>query len=413
MLPDFVRMLRDRPYPQSRYLGGSNRAIIVFTNAKAMNQLRCTNCNFVSPLSEPIWRCPRCGSVLDLDFTPSFDLIKINGRPHNLWRYREAIPIERNPSIVTFDEGFTPLLEVLFRGRPVWVKQDYLFPTGSYKDRGATVLVSKMNELGVQRCVEDSSGNAGCAVAAYCAKASIACDIYVPKETALAKLAQIQLYGARLVRVPGSREDTAAAVMEAAQSQYYASHSWNPFFFQGTKTFAYEVCEQLGWRAPDTVILPVGNGTLLLGSQIGFGELARAGIIGHEPRLVAVQSEACAPLAQAWSQNQDDIPAIQKKETLAEGIAIAAPIRGRQIVQAVRRSGGEFITVSDAEVKTALKSLCGRGYYIEPTSAAAAAGVEKYLAAHPRDELVVSVFTGSGLKTTEKMLALLESRPEK
>jgi len=373
-----------------------------------MDQLICSNCSTTYALNEPIWRCTECGAILDLDFTPVFDLIKINGRPHNLWRYREAIPIKREASIVSFDEGFTPLLEVPFKGRPVWVKQDQLFPTGSYKDRGATVLITKMKELGIGSCVEDSSGNAGCAVAAYCARAGIACDIYVPHDTAQAKLAQIQLYGARLVRVPGSREDTAAAVMEAAQAWYYASHSWNPFFFQGTKTFAYEVCEQLGWRAPDVVILPAGNGTLLLGAQIGFMELHRAGLISQEPRLVAVQSEACAPLAQAWSQNLDKIPTIHKQDTLAEGITIATPIRGRQIVQAVRRSGGEFITVSDAEVKTMLKSLCARGYYIEPTAAAAAAGVEKYLAQHPRDELVVSVFTGSGLKATEKMLALCE-----
>ncbi len=372
-----------------------------------MNQLICSKCRTTYTLNEPIWRCPQCGSMLDLDFTPIFDLIKINGRPHNLWRYREAIPIERDGSIISFDEGFTPLLEVLFQGRSVWVKQDHLFPTGSYKDRGATVLISKMNELGIRRCVEDSSGNAGCAVAAYCARAGIACDIYVPHDTAQAKLAQIQLYGAGLVRVPGTREDTAAAVMQAAQSQYYASHSWNPFFFQGTKTYAYEVCEQLGWRAPDVVILPVGNGTLLLGAQIGFAELHRAGLTQHEPRLVAVQSENCAPLAQAWAENLAEIPAIHKKDTLAEGIAIAAPIRGRQIVQAVRQSGGEFITVSDGEVKAALRSLCARGYYVEPTAAATAAGVEKYLVNHPRSELIVSVFTGSGLKATEKMLALL------
>ena len=372
-----------------------------------MNQLVCTRCRAAYALNEPIWRCPQCGSLLDLQFTPVIDLIKIHGRPHNLWRYREAIPIEQDQAIVTFDEGFTPLLEVRFGGRPVWVKQDHLFPTGSYKDRGATVLISKMNELGIRRCVEDSSGNAGCAVAAYCARAGIACDIYVPHDTAQAKLAQIQLYGARLVRVPGSREDTAAAVMEAAQDQYYASHSWNPFFFQGTKTFAYEVCEQLGWRAPDVVILPAGNGTLLLGAQIGFAELRQAGIIRQEPRLVAVQSENCAPLALAWAQNLADPPAIHKKDTLAEGIAIATPIRGRQIVDAVRQSGGEFITVSDGEVKASLRALCAQGYYIEPTSAAAAAGIEIYLAAHSRDELVVSAFTGSGLKATEKMLALL------
>src|SRR5512135_536513 len=228
----------------------------------------CSGCQAVYPANEPVWHCQRCGSALDLQFEPVLDLVKIEERKPDMWRYREALPVEQDANIVTLGEGFTPLTQVNFSGQMVWVKQDQLFPTGSYKDRGAAVLVSKMKELGVDYCVEDSSGNAGCAVAAYCARAGIACEIYVPAETAQAKLAQIQLYGARLVRVPGSREDTARAVMAAAENHYYASHSWNPFFFHGTKTFAYEVCEQLGWRVPDVIILPVGNGTLLLGAAL-------------------------------------------------------------------------------------------------------------------------------------------------
>jgi threonine synthase len=386
---------------------GFNQDIFGNLRIPMSNKLICTQCHSEYSLSEPIWRCRRCGSLLSIQFEALLDPVKIKGRPPSLWRYREAIPIDRDENIVSFGEGFTPLLEVRFEGRPVWVKQDHLYPTGSYKDRGASVLISKMKELGVSQCVEDSSGNAGCAVAAYCARAGISCDIYVPADTAAAKLAQIQLYGAGLVRVPGSREDTARAVMTAAGVHYYASHSWNPFFFQGTKTFAYEVCEQSGWKAPDVVILPAGNGTLLLGAQIGFEDLRRAGIIERSPRLVAVQAEACAPLAEAWFQNLPDYATIQKKETLAEGIAIATPIRGSQIIQAVRQSGGEFITVSDREIKASLKALARQGFYVEPTSAAAAAGVSKYLSAHPEPEMIVSVFTGNGLKTTEKMLALI------
>lgn len=371
-----------------------------------MNQLICSKCAAEYPIDEPVWRCRRCGSILDLQLEAAIDPQKVKGRAPGMWRYREAIPVEKDEHIVTFGEGFTPLVQLSFAGRMVWVKQDHLFPSGSYKDRGAAVLVSKMKELGVPYCVEDSSGNAGCAVAAYCARAGIGCEIYVPEDTAQAKLAQILLYGAKLVRVPGSREDTARAVMAAAETAYYASHSWNPFFFQGTKTFAYEVCEQLSWQSPDVVILPVGNGTLLLGADLGFNDLVKAGIIRRAPRLVGVQSENCAPLAQAWAQGMAEYPAIDKKDTLAEGIAIASPIRGRQILDAVRRSGGEFITVSDGEIKASLKALARQGFYIEPTAAATTAGIEKYLAVHRRDEQVVSVFTGHGLKATEKMLAL-------
>ena len=156
--------------------------------------------------------------------------------PPTLWRYREAIPIEDDAHIVTLDEGFTPLTPVTIAGKSLLVKQDHLFPSGSYKDRGATVLISQAKALGVQHMVEDSSGNAGAAVAAYAARAGIACDIYVPDSTSAAKLAQIQSYGANLHKIPGSREDTAHAVQDAAQKHFYASHVWSPFFFHGTKT---------------------------------------------------------------------------------------------------------------------------------------------------------------------------------
>jgi threonine synthase len=356
-------------------------------------------------LDDARWKCD-CGSVLDIAFEPVFDLEAIRGRKPTMWRYREAIPIRDDSHVVSFDEGLTPLVRVDFDGVPVWVKQDHLFPTGSYKDRGASVLISKAVELGIGEVVEDSSGNAGCAIAAYCARAGIDCAIYVPESTSGGKLAQIQRYGAALNRVPGSREDTARAVLGAAQTVYYASHSWNPFFFQGTKTFAYEVCEQLGWRAPDTVILPAGNGTLLLGAYIGFRELVDAGIIGRMPRLIAVQAASCAPLHRAFRERLDRNPAIDKGETMAEGIAIADPIRGPQIVGAVRESGGDFLVVEEGEIVSSLRAICEAGFYIEPTSAATTAGVSQYVRGLCADEVIVSVFTGHGLKATEKMLKL-------
>jgi threonine synthase len=372
-----------------------------------MNKLICTLCHAEYPLTEPIWRC-RCGGLLDIAFQPTFDKAKIQSRPPGLWRYREAIPLPADAPVVSFGEGFTPLVAVDFAGRPVWVKQDQLFPTGSYKDRGATVLISQANALGIRRVVEDSSGNAGCAIAAYSARAGIECSIYVPEDTSPGKLAQIRLYGAQLNRIPGSREDTAAAVMAAAQTTYYASHSWNPFFFHGTKTFAFEVCEQLGWRAPDTLVLPAGNGTLLLGAALGFRELFEIGVTNTLPKLVAVQSENCAPLEQAFTRNLPEVPKIHKRDTLAEGIAIAEPVRGMQIVDAVRRSGGTFITVSDAEIQQSLRAICRQGFYIEPTSAATTAGVTRYLLQAAPDECIVSVFTGHGLKSTEKMMKMGE-----
>ncbi len=370
-----------------------------------MRQLICTECRKSYPLDEPRWRCD-CGGTLDIDFQPAFDLARISGRKPNMWRYREAIPLESDDNIISLDEGFTPLSEVTIDGRIIFVKQDQLFPTGSYKDRGASVLISKVKELGLKEVVEDSSGNAGAAIAAYCARAGIKCHIYVPENTTTGKLTQIRLYGAELHQIPGTREDTAQALLAAART-YYASHAWNPFFFHGTKTFAFEVCEQLGWKSPDTIILPVGNGTLLLGTCIGFKELLQAGITDRLPRIIGVQAENCAPLYRAYRENLAEVPPVESKETLAEGIAIARPVRGRQIIDAVHQAGGEFLTVSEVEIKRSLVEMGRLGYGIEPTAAATIAGVKKYLPGSGQNEVIVSVFTGHGLKATEKMLKLL------
>lgn len=368
--------------------------------------LVCTQCGASFSAQDPRWRC-ECGGLLDLNFSPVFDRTVIQSRKTSLWRYREALPLNDDYNMISMGEGCTPLVTFRLGGRDVQVKQDQNFPSGSYKDRGAALLISKARELGVTEVVEDSSGNAGCAIAAWCARAGIACNIYVPASTSSAKTAQIAMYGAQLVLVPGSREDTARAVMSAAQEHYYASHSWNPFFFHGTKTWAFEVWEQLGWQAPDTVILPAGNGTLLLGASIGFRELLQAGEIQHLPRIIAVQSENCAPLAKAFHERLDYIPAIEKMDTLAEGIAIAEPVRGPQIIQAVRESGGNFLTVSDEEIAASLVEVARQGAYIEPTSAAVCAGAARYLATRQESELVVTVFTGHGLKSTEKMVSIL------
>jgi threonine synthase len=193
-------------------------------------------------------------------------------------------------------------------------------------------------------------------------------------------------------------------VLLAAENDYYASHSWNPFFFHGTKTFAYEVCEQLGWQAPDEVVLPVGNGTLLLGAALGFRELFEMGVIGKLPRLVGVQAEACAPLAEAFNFGATHA-VFEKRETLAEGIAIAEPVRREQILAAVRQSGGTFTTVSEGEIRASLLAMCRQGFYIEPTAAATIAGVEKTTRSS-QAHIIVTVLTGHGLKATEKMLKL-------
>lgn len=369
--------------------------------------LRCSRCGTAYEDSASRWRCD-CGGVLDLEFMPSFRPDLLCGRSHDLWQYREALPV--GDDIVTLGEPTTPLVPVQFGAGTLLVKQEQLFPTGSYKDRGAAILMTHLRDLGVSCVVEDSSGNAGCAVAAYAARAGIACDIYVPVGTSPAKTAQVEAYGAILHYVPGTREDTASAAQEAAVGSTYASHVYNPWFLHGTKTFAYEVAEDLGWAAPDTVVVPAGNGTMLLGAWIGFSELKQAGVIDRVPRIIAVQAAACAPLVTAFDRNLPDPVGVIAGDTVAEGIAVASPARGAQMLAAVRASGGRFVAVTEHEIRDSLDMCCARGWFVEPTSAAVIAGALRHAAQASPDERIVTAFTGHGLKAAAKIAPMLTHR---
>ena len=357
--------------------------------------LRCTRCGRVEEESALRFRCD-CGGALDIEFEPEFHPERTAGQPRDLSRWREVLPLRQEP--VSLGEGGTPLMPVAMDGRNLLVKQEQLSPTGSYKDRGAAVLMAHLHELGVRHVVEDSSGNAGAAIAAYAARAGISCDIYVPEETAPAKTAQIEAYGAMLHRVPGTREDTAAAVMLAAETSVYASHVYNPWFLHGTKTFAYEVAEELGWMSPSVLVLPVGNGTLLLGAALGFTELVRLGVVSRMPRIIGVQAAACAPLFGAFQRGAAEPVQVVARPTKAEGIAIAEPARGAQILAAVRASGGSFLSVEEDDIAASLRDCCRMGWFIEPTAAAVVAGARRYAATAPSGEVIVTAFTGHGLK---------------
>ena len=346
---------------------------------------------------------------MDFGFYRTLNPDRIHTRRTNIWRYQEALPLKPDTDFITLDEGFTPLTSMTVEGLRLLIKQENLSPTGSFKDRGAAVLVNKLIEFGIDEVVEDSSGNAGAAMAAYCAAAGIICNIFVPSSTSPGKLAQIEAYGARIHRIPGPRRKAAEAAESAADNVFYASHTWNPFFLHGTKTFAFEVCEQLGWRAPDTVVLPVGNGSLLLGSHIGFHELLKAKIIKRIPRLIAVQAAKCAPIYRAFRKNLARVTAVRPETTAAEGIAIENPARGDQILSAVRATKGQILAVEENEIYEALSLVVKSGHYIEPTSAVALAGIRQIRERLAEDQTVVTVFTGHGLKSGEKIRQLMSA----
>jgi threonine synthase len=373
----------------------------------AMSTFVCAKCHTEYPIDRPLWQCP-CGGLLDIDIKADLPIDLLKQRPPTMWRYREMLPIIEDANIVSYDEGFTPLIRMSFARHTVFIKQDYLFPTGSFKDRGAALLISKIKELGIDRVIEDSSGNAGAAIAAYSARAGIACDIYVPENASQDKIAQIKAYGAQVHVIQGSREDVAQKTLRQAARTYYASHCWNPLFMHGTKTFAYEVCEQLDWYAPHTLVVPVGGGTLLLGAYIGFTEMLSAGLTNRLPRIIAVQAERCAPLAHAFNKGEHIPGDVVYFDTIAKGIAISNPIRRSQILTAVQMSDGCFITVTDAEIIQALKDLCAHGFYVEPTAAATIAGLKRYLETASPNEMIVSTLTGHGLKTSNLIQELLQ-----
>ncbi|MFD5034224.1 pyridoxal-phosphate dependent enzyme [Streptomyces sp. NPDC058405] len=347
-----------------------------------------------SPVESLTWCCPVCRGPWDLDFHASpVPLTLPRHRVNSLWRYEEALPL--SAPVTTLGEGRTPLVPLT---PSVSAKLDFLMPTLSFKDRGAVLLAELAVRLGPRRVIADSSGNAGTAVAAYCARAGLPCTVYVPEATSPKKTEQIRAHGARLERVPGDREATALAARAAADEPgtFYASHVHNPYFLHGTKTYVYELWEDLGGRLPEAIVVPVGNGTtLLLGAALAVAELYANGLIDERPALIAVQAAAVAPLAAAFHAGADDLLAgAEPAPTLAEGIAIPNPPRARQILRAVRESGGTFLTVTEDQLRAAQLDLAARGLFVESTGVACWAAAGDWT-----DRTAVVPLCGAGAKT--------------
>ena len=345
--------------------------------------------------NEP-WRC-QCGHALELaaDPHPTGDAPNFGALDtrKGLWAFEDVLPMARR---VSLGEGFTPLV-----GAPDWdatFKLESVLPSGSFKDRGATTTLSRAAALGVERVVEDSSGNAGAAIAQYAARAGIDAEIFVPADAKPSKLRAIEAAGATAVRVEGDRTAVTEACIERVEAGdgWYASHAWNPAFFAGTATFALEVCAQRDWQPPDAVVCPLGHGTLLLGAYRGFRALREAGWIDRLPRLLAAQAAGCAPIVAALHGAE----AAAGDNDLADGIQIREPARWDQIIAALEATGGDAIAVDEPAVAAALEDLHRGGFYVEPTSAAAPAALRAYRATGRlgADTDVVVPLTGSGLK---------------
>jgi len=359
------------------------------------------------PINVPRWRSDdhRPLMITALNGIDRFDIIR---GERSLWRYAASFPVSvTNP--LTMGEGCTPLVQRSWNGARVFFKLEWFAPTGSFKDRGAAVMISVLRQQGIGNILEDSSGNGGAAIAAYAGAAGIQAKILVPASTPVSKTIQMRAYGAEVELVPGSRQDTADEAVRQSHTRFYASHNWQALFLQGTKTLAYELWEDLGFTIPDNILIPTGAGSNILGCDIGFGELLRRGEIDHLPRLFAVQPANCAPLHASFMSGSDDFVPVDTRPTIAEGTAIARPIRTREVLAALRRSGGRTVTVTESEIVSALMDLAKSGLYVEPTCAAAAAALSHLLeqgAISPQQTTVV-VLTGTGLKATQRVGELM------
>lgn len=364
--------------------------------------LSCPACGreFEGGPDEP-WRCS-CGSYLEFTKGSSPDagppaFSELDSRL-GLWAFDGFVPV---PKRVSLGEGFTPLVDA-----PGWdaaVKLEYCSPTGSFKDRGAATTLSRAVELGVDRVVEDSSGNAGLAIATYAAHAGIDAEVYVPTDVAPGKRRAIEETGAQVIDVAGSREDVARECVERVErgDAWYASHVWNPAFIAGTATFALELCAQRDWTAPDAVVLPVGHGTLYVGAFRGFLALDRADWIDRVPRLLGAQAAGYAPIVGAL--RGDDAGATASEDgdanALADGIRIREPVRRADVLHAAETSGGEFVAVDEADTLAALDRLRRGGFGIEPTSAVAPAALLQFRergVVGPDDDVVVALTGRNG-----------------
>ena len=348
------------------------------------------------------------GNYLNLTQGAGLTRGQIRTERYSVWRYAAAIEVD-DTHAVTMGEGWTPLNAGDWRGARTLFKLEFMMPTGSFKDRGMTVMVSYLRSRGIDRVLEDSSGNAGASLSAYAAAAGMQCRILVPETASYPKIAQIAACGADVVTVRGSRQDVADAAVRMSSEIFYASHNWVPFFVEGTKTLAYELWEQLGFEAPDNVVTPLGYGSNVLGCLRGFDDLQRSGEIRRVPKIFGVQAENCAPYYAAWKAGGDTLVPTSVTPTIAEGIASSQPTRVKDVLQGVRESGGAIVAVSEAEIVEALGNLARKGLYVEPTSAAGAAGLTQLLVtgAIKPDETTVLVLTGTGLKASERIGELL------
>ena len=356
----------------------------------------------------------RCGAPLlaryDLSSARTWSRQTLAGRPANMWRYRELMPLFDGENPVTLGEGFTPLFHARVLGRELglerlYVKDESLNPTNSFKARGQSAAISRARYLGVQTIALPTAGNAGNAAAAYAAAAGLACEVFIPKDAKQPFVDECRLYGARVTLVDGLITDAGrlAAETGAPQGWYDVSTLKEPYRIEGKKTMAYELAEQLEWKWPDWIVYPTGGGTGMVGMWKAFDELEEIGWMprGRRPRMVSVQAAGCAPIVRAWQSGTERAEPWAHASTVADGLRVPRAIGDFLILRAIRESGGAAVAVPDAEMIDGMRQL-GRteGISAAPEGGATVAAARRLLADKTiaASDSVVLFNTGGALK---------------
>ncbi len=382
-----------------------------------MSFLQHLECGWCSEIldADKVWNlCPRCRKPLlaryDLEAArKSLNPKIISRRAANLWRYRELLPVRKQENILSLGEGFTPLVRAQRLGEELgfgnlYIKDEGLNPTGSFKARGLAVAVSRARELGIAALSIPSAGNAACALSAYAALAGMEAHVFMPADVPPPFVNECRVLGARVTLIPGLISDCAQAAAEEMRKydRFDMSTLKEPYRLEGKKTMGYELAEQLEWRLPDVIVYPTGGGTGLVGMWKAFGEMEQLGWIGPQrPRLVTVQAEGCAPMVRAFQEGKEFADPWPDACTKADGLRVPAAVGDFLILRALRQSGGTALAVSDNDMLEAA-GLLGRtqGIFAAPEGAATLAAFQKLLRQGwiRAEDRVVLFNTGSGHK---------------
>ena len=378
--------------------------------------LTCSNCNRSYPVSEAINVSPCCNQPLlvDYDLQKTFLKEELTGRKNDLWRYFEVLPVKDTGNIITLGEGFTPILRLKrlsdkYGYSSLLMKDESHNPTGSFKARGISVAVSKAKELGIEKIIVPTAGNAGGALAAYCAKAGMECIVIMPSHTPDIFKNECELYGAKLITIKGLINECAKKANEINEQNEYFNISTlkEPYRLEGKKIMGYEIAEQLNWKLPDVIVYPAGGGTGLIGIWKAFEEMLKLGWIKQPlPKMIAVQPENCAPIKAAMIDPDNWEKSFIPKPTIAHGLAVPFPFGMNLIKKALTESNGEVITVTEKEITDGINEIAKtEGIFVSPEGSAtwkALAYLKQKGSITDKDNILL-LNTASGYKYVENL----------